>query len=260
MKFKEFLLYESKESREAMKRMNLKYIGYGYYKDYKGKNWVWNSKLKRMEIKEVNDIIETYKDFKNIIYKLVNQLWVKWKGKYPDDEELKDPEYMYNEIKRNYAHTYFIAHAIKSHKVIKGSKTTTKAIEKTIGKCYYNALDNSIRNDYDLAYGFVLEDYEMKKLISSYERNERYYLPHLLHVFNIKNNKVIDPTLGKNNDIYFYKIIPKNIVKKLSKFHKFNDSEQDARKLDDYIEKELDYFIKDDLLKDFKNFINKNKG
>lgn len=47
MKFKDYLI-ESKESREAMKRMNLDYIGWGHYKDKQNKIYNWDVKSKKM--------------------------------------------------------------------------------------------------------------------------------------------------------------------------------------------------------------------
>jgi len=52
MKFKQYLI-ESKESREAMKRMNLDYIGWGHYKDNSNNIYVWNAHLKKMLKKEI---------------------------------------------------------------------------------------------------------------------------------------------------------------------------------------------------------------
>lgn len=56
MRFKEFI-NESKESREAMKRMNLKYMGYGFYRG-NGNTYKWNPQLKRMEQSSSKDYLD----------------------------------------------------------------------------------------------------------------------------------------------------------------------------------------------------------
>lgn len=66
MRFKEFIT-ESKESREAMKRMNLKYMGYGFYRG-NGNTYKWNPQLKRMEQSSSKDYLDRadFQDYRKV--------------------------------------------------------------------------------------------------------------------------------------------------------------------------------------------------
>lgn len=132
MRFKEFII-ESKESREAMKRMHLDYIGYGHYKDNQGKVYIWNSLTKQMKLSdskwegEYKTNLEGESEWKNpskLAYKImkkVDQLSYKENSHYklnPIPQVKKNSEEIINKIKNAIKEKNWIFKLIPLDKIV----------------------------------------------------------------------------------------------------------------------------------------------
>jgi len=205
-----------------------------------GRVYMAGSGTKKEELK--NKITE----LKNVAIDNVKNTWSRWKKEFPEEKGIEDFSYMKNEIVNTvFPGIGFILENSKKGNISKGSIKVNDAIECTKGRCYYNALDYSKRNnEVELAFGYVINYDSIENVKSATLNNKRARIDTLLHVFNVKDGKIIDPTLGNDKkSIIVYEIIPKEKLKNFS--YKQNDPEKNARNVREYTDSIINKYERD---------------
>ena len=263
-------IFDSKEDalEELKKRYKIKSFKDYYYQQ------------QREIVKDLNEsenkILDDFLNIKEYEFIMLYNIAKSWQRDFPDEEI--NWEYMIYEFDRhdlasihNGSVFDFIYQKAKDNSfIINSFLNSKKEASKTMRGCYYNSLDYILRfkNDYKnikLAWGFTVDKNQFEKWVDSckldvYKEKKifRYNLEYTKHAFLIVDDKkIIDPTLGKPKDeYYFYETVPEEDYKDFK--HKFNDKEFEARDFaDKYIPKQMKKY-KTDFNVEFPKFLKKN--
>jgi len=192
----------------------------------------------------------------DLIDNILNHLQVlgqTWKAQYP--EEGVNTGYVKVTFDRDHYATGFLQWADKKGQIIKGSKPVPKELKGQarcqLHGCFYNSLDFMHRfgdryPKVKLAYGIAFDPRgydEMKQAVRQDPEKERYLqfsTGHhtTIHAFLIDGKKVIDPTMGRTKNFYYYETVPENIWRKFN--YKEGDPEWNAKQFSNFIYRDIE--------------------
>ena len=188
-------------------------------------------------------------DYVDNVIKNMRNLGLFWKGKWP--EEQIDAEYLKDNLDRDHNGFAFIADAVKNRRVIKGSSRVPRKLKGqtscVVHGCFYNALDFMHRFSSEfpkmkLAYGIMTEPStfaDLKKFANTEPKDMlQASSKSITHAFLLNGKKIIDPTMGSQQDYYFYDTVPESVWRKFN--YKAGDTNWDARDFANFIHKRID--------------------
>ena len=188
-------------------------------------------------------------DYIENVIKAIQIQGLRWKSDFP--EENVDVDFMRPEFDRSHHGIGFIATADKKGDVSKGSKALPKELKGRVAcvahGCFYNSLDymhkfGHLNKKQKLAYGIMLDPRSIDEMKTAAAQDPLTALGYnsktTVHAFILDGKKVIDPTLGRQPDYYFYKTVPENVWRKFN--YKPNDSNWDARDFANFIHADIE--------------------
>lgn len=199
----------------------------------------------------MNESITT--DLLDNVLKHLQDLGRMWKRKYPD--EGVDTEYVAVTFDRDHYAIGFLQWADKRGQIIKGSKTVPKELKGQtrcqVHGCFYNSLDFMHRfgdrfPKVKLAYGISFDPRgysEMKQAVRQDPEKEQllqFSTGHhtTIHAFLVDGKKVIDPTMGRTKNFYYYETVPEKVWRKFN--YKEDDPGWNAKQFADFIRRDIE--------------------